>query len=125
MFLLRRDLWSWIILRRYGFILLSLMLMLLLLQQFYYLLKINIASHCSILLSYLPLLHTLYLFIIIKLKHQNCSSSCFNLELFLFFKKNVCRVQRSFVFYKPLPQTLLSSHVLLWLLTTRNHVCGD
>jgi len=123
--LLRRYLWSWTKLRRYGFLLLSLMLMLLHPPQFYYLLRINIAFHCSILLSSMPLLQNLFLFIIIKLRHQNYFFGCFSLGLFPFFRRDVCRVQMSFVFYKPLPQILFSFHVFLWLFTTRNHVHGD
>ncbi len=88
--------------------------MLLLPTQFCYLLRINIAFHYSILLSSMPLLQSLPLLIIIKLKHHNCSSGCPSLWLFSLFRKDVCKVQRSFVFYEPLTQTLLSSYVLLW-----------
>ncbi len=81
------------------------MLMLLFPQQFYYLLKINNALHCNILLS----------FLIIKLGDQNCSYGYLNIQLFLFFKRDVCRVQRSFILDEPFPQTLFSPLVLLWL----------
>jgi len=90
--LLGRDLWSWIKHRRYWFLLLSLMLLLLFLQQLYCLLKINIAHHCNILLSSLPLKHNLLFLIIIRLGHHNYCFSCPCLWLFLLFRRNVCRV---------------------------------
>jgi len=61
------------------------------------LLRINIASHCSILLSSLPFLHNLSLLIIIKLRHQNYSSSCPSLLLF-FLKKKMCVGFKGFLF---------------------------
>ncbi len=78
------------------------MMLLLLLQQFRHLLKINIACHCGTFLSFLPLLQSLFLILIIKLKHHNCSSSCPRLYMFLLFRRDVCRVQRPFVINEPL-----------------------
>ncbi len=105
--MLGKDLWSKIRLRRYGFILWSLMLLLLL--------RINIAPHYNILLSSLLLLQNLFCFIIIKLRHQNCPFGCPSLWLFFLSKKDVCTIQRSFVFNKPLPKIFLFSFIFLWL----------
>jgi hypothetical protein len=82
----------------------SLILLLLFPQQLQCLLRINITSHCSIFMSSLPFLYSLSLFFIIRLSHQNYSSGCPSLWLFILFRIDVCRVQRSFVFNKPLPQ---------------------
>jgi hypothetical protein len=51
----------------------------------------------------LPLEQNFPLLVIIGLGHHNYSSSYPCFWLFMFLKRNMCRVQRSFVFNKTLP----------------------